>query len=258
MCNLVVGGHARSRPTGSGLQVVSRAWIAGPPVAEEDAPRKPQKADAGDARTASDCRATSSASGAATTAMPSARRSAGTPSTRPPSTSSRPSPTRHTARATSTWELVLGTGDRRLNPRQLTGARCQTQCRSRTANGSARCGIRGGGIGAADPISTPGRATALSALLRLLVAALRPLCRPMILRPSHCPSSRAIVCRASASMRRLAPVSERCDGPPATGAFQPVSSSYREIPYAWRRPVHAVQPLPALRSGLSYTLSCCL
>ena len=41
----------------------------------------------------------------------------------------------------------------------------------------------------------------------------------------ECPSSSAIVCRAAASMRRRAPVSDRCGGPPAVGGFQPVSSS---------------------------------
>ena len=35
-----------------------------------------------------------------------------------------------------------------------------------------------------------------------------------------------MVRRASVSIRRRAPVSERCEGPPAAGAFQPVISSY--------------------------------
>ena len=39
------------------------------------------------------------------------------------------------------------------------------------------------------------------------------------------PISSAIVLRASLSIRRLAPVSDRCGGPPAAGAFQPVISS---------------------------------
>ena len=89
----------------------------------------------------------------------SARRSARTPSTRPPSTSSRPGPRRRTARATSTWEFRLGTAAPRGNLPQPTGRRCQTLCRSRTANGSTRCGIRAAASAAADPASSPGRAT---------------------------------------------------------------------------------------------------
>ena len=85
------------------------------------------------------------------------RRSAGTPSTRPPSTSSRPGPTRRTARATSTWAFRSGTRARRGNPPQPTGRRCRTPCRSRSANGSSLRGIRVAASAAADP-STPGRA----------------------------------------------------------------------------------------------------
>ena len=40
-----------------------------------------------------------------------------------------------------------------------------------------------------------------------------------------CPSSRAMVLRASLSIRRHAPVSDRRDGPPAAGDFHPVISS---------------------------------
>ena len=43
-----------------------------------------------------------------------------------------------------------------------------------------------------------------------------------------CPSSAVIVFRASVSIRFLAPVSDRWRGPPAAGAFHPVSSSYRD------------------------------
>ena len=43
-----------------------------------------------------------------------------------------------------------------------------------------------------------------------------------------------MVRRAAVSIRRLAPVSVRRAGPPAAGAFQPVSSSYLSRAYPWR------------------------
>ena len=131
-------GHARSRPTGSGRAPVKNVWIVERPVAAEDAPRKPQKAAADAVRIARDCKATSFVRDAAKTGTSSARRSARTPLTQPPSTSTRPSPTRRTARAISTWACRSGTPARRGNPPPLTGRRYQTRYRKRIGYGSNR------------------------------------------------------------------------------------------------------------------------
>ena len=97
------------------------------------------------APTAREWTATSSASGAAKTGTSSVRRSARTPSTRQPSTSSRPSLRKRIARAISTWALVPGTRRARSrNRRQLTGHHCQTLNRAKSADGRSPCSKRAG------------------------------------------------------------------------------------------------------------------
>lgn len=153
---------AAASPTGTGTSRASPAWTAEPPVAaEEGAPLLP-KAAAEDARTARGSKATSSASGAATTATPSASRSAGTPSTRGRSTSSPPGPTRRASPPTSTAGSRRGTPVRRGNRPQPTGRRCRTRCRRRSANGNAPSTTMAAGSIATNPSLAAGARNAAS------------------------------------------------------------------------------------------------
>ena len=83
-CSRDAKDQPRSSPMGNTPRVASPAGFVERNPANAAGSRWSQKAAADDAPTASDCRATSSASGAAKTATPSARRSARTPSTQPP------------------------------------------------------------------------------------------------------------------------------------------------------------------------------
>ena len=87
--------------------------------------------------------------GAARTGTSSARRSAGTPSTRRRSTSSRRNLTGRTGRATSTSVCRPGTPARSRNRRQPTGRRCQTPNRAKSASGRALCSRVAGATAAA-------------------------------------------------------------------------------------------------------------
>ena len=136
--NPAVGGHVPAKPTEVGTRAVSHVATGGPHPAAEGGPRLSPKAVAVAARTARGCRATSSAHGAARTGTSSARRSAWTPSTPQPSTSSRPSPRPRTVRATSTWALRSGTAAQGLSPRQPIGRRCRIRNRGRPRNGAGR------------------------------------------------------------------------------------------------------------------------
>jgi len=131
-------GHARSRPTESGRAPVKNVWIVERPVAAEDAPRKLRKAAAGAVRIARDWKATSFVLGAAKTGTSSAPGSAGTPSTRRPWTSSRPGPTRRTARAIWTLACRPGTPARRGNLPPPTGRRCPIRSPGPSRAGAGR------------------------------------------------------------------------------------------------------------------------